>query len=156
MENEKINKIEWKALEYEHKEHTIDWFWTVGLITIISFIVAIWTHNYLFGVFLLISGFCLILLSIQEPREISYSINNRGLTIGKNIYLWKNLKGFDIKKGQGKIKFLIEIDKYFLPKYSFIVPGELADEIKDSMLKFIPRIEIEESKSVMFMDKLGF
>lgn len=155
-ENEKINKIEWKALEYERKEHSIDWFWTIGIITVVSSVSAIWMHNYMFGVFILISGFCLILLSTQEPRELSYSLSNKGLTVENNIYLWKSLKGFDMKKGEGKVKFLIEVDKYFLPKYTFFVPNELADEVKNSMMKFIPKIEIEESKSIMFMEKLGF
>lgn len=158
MNNEEINieTISWSAPEHIHKERTIDWYWTVGLITIVAVGVAIWTKNYVFAIFILVSGASLGLVSIRHPKEINFTIENKGLTIGRDFYDWSRIKGFDVKKNQhGKI-ILVEINKYFLPVYTIHIPEELAGEIKDSLSLIIPRIPLNESHSVLFMEKLGF
>jgi len=75
--------------------------------------------------------------------------------MGKYKYLWGKIKGFDIKKREGQYKLLIEIDKYFLPIYTIPIPNELVEEIRITLLKIIPRIDLKESESMLFVEKLG-
>lgn len=156
MEEIIINKIEWKSPEYNHQEHGPDWFWAIGLITLVIFGILIWIKSYLFAIFIVIAGASLSLFNIRHPREIAYSIETSGLTMGNDKYGWKDVKGFDIKKGEDESKLLIEINKYFLPVYTIPISDELIPEIKESLLKVVPQIELEESRSVLFMEKLGF
>lgn len=151
-----IEKIEWKALEYNHKERSPDWYWTVGLITLAVFVTAIWTGSYVFGIFLAISGASLALLNLRHPQEIEFSIETDGLTMGKDKYEWERIKSFNIKKRDGENKLLIETTKHFLPIYTIPIPNELVSEIKESLLKFIPTSELNESQSLQFMEKIGF
>ena len=62
MEEININKIEWKALEYNHKEHGPDWYWAIGLIALVVCGVLIWLKSYLFAIFIIIAGATLSLL----------------------------------------------------------------------------------------------
>ncbi len=156
MEEITINKISWSAPEYKHEEKSIDFLWTIGLIAIVSCGIAIWMKNYLFAIFIFISGLSLGLFSIRHPKDVTFSIETDGLTMGNDIYPWKRLKGFHIKKGIENSILLIETDKYFLPIYTIPLPFDITAEVKESILKFIPDIELEESKSMMFMEKLGF
>ena len=156
MEEVNINKIEWKSFEYNHKEHSPDWYWSIGLITLVVFGVLVWLKSYLFAIFIVVAGASLSLFNIRHPREIYYSIETSGLTMGKDKYEWKNIKGFNIKKGEDGSKLLIEVNKYFLPVYTIPVSNELVPEIKESLKKIIPQIELNESHSVLFMEKLGF
>jgi hypothetical protein len=151
-----INKIEWSAPEYIHKDRDTDWFWAMGLATLVVFLIAIWIKNYLFGIFIIISGCCLALFNIRHPEEINFSIENNGITMGRDKYDWKSIKSFNIKKDSDNSKLLIQTNKYFLPIYTIPVPNNLIDEIKESVLKFVPNVELEESKSMQFMEKLGF
>lgn len=152
-----INKIEWSTLEHEHKEHSVDWFWAIGLITIISCVISIWLSNYLFSIFILISGASLILVSIRHPQEMTFIIETKGLTMGRNSFLWKDIKGFNIIRGEENDKLLIQTTKYFLPVYTISIPKNLTEEIKVSLLKIIPsNSEIKESPSMQFVEKLGF
>lgn len=153
-----INTIEWQAPEYSHKERDNDWFWAIGLITVIACGIAIWLHNYVFAVFLLISGASLIMFTFRPPQDVTYKIETRGLTMGKDSYEWKVIKSFNIKKSEKDVydKLMVETSKYFLPIYTIPLPKELRDEIKENLLKVIPRSEIDESKSMVFMEKLGF
>ena len=151
-----INKIEWKAFEYNHKEHGPDWYWAIGLIALVFCGILIWLKSYLFAIFIIIAGATLSLFNIRHPKEIDYVIENSGLTMHKDKYEWKNIKSFDIKKGEEGSKLLIETDKYFLPIYTIPVPNDLVSQIKDSLLEIIPQKELNESPSLLFMEKLGF
>ena len=156
MEEIVLNTIEWSAPEYKHKEKSVDFIWTIGLVAIVACIIAVWKSNYLFAIFIIISGGTLILFSIRNPLDVIFSIKTEGFSLGKNKYEWKKIKGFHIKKENGEAILLIEINKYFLPVYTIPLPIEKVDEVRESLSKVTKNIELEESKSMKFMEKLGF
>ncbi len=156
MEEIKIKKIEWTAPEYKHVEKSVDFLWAIGVIALVIAGIAIWQRNYIFAIFIITAGASLILFSIRHPLEVSFGIDTEGLTMGKDKYPWKRLKGFHIKKEEDHSTLLIETDKYFLPVYTIPMKLEITDEIKDELIKVIPNIELEESKSMLFMEKMGF
>lgn len=156
MEEVIITPIEWQAPEYSHKERSMDWFWTIGLIALIGTVIAFWFHNYVFGIFILISGACLIMFTMRPPQMMSFSIKTEGLSIGKDEHIWKSVKGFSIKSGTPYNKLMILTSKKFLPVYTIPFPESLTTEIRETLSKVIEPIEIEESKSMLFAEKLGF
>ena len=158
MDEIKIDTIEWSVPEYSHKERDNDWFWTIGIITVAACGIAIWLQNYIFAIFLLISGSSLIMFTMRPPQNVTYTIETKGLSMGKDLYEWKNIKSFNIKKNDSDIyaKILIETNKYFLPIYTIPLPKEMVEKTKETLLKIIPKSEIDESKSMIFMEKLGF
>ncbi|MFA6515156.1 MAG: hypothetical protein WCT42_02740 [Candidatus Paceibacterota bacterium] len=153
-----INTIKWSAPEYNHKERGNDWFWALGLITIVACGIAIWLHNYVFAIFLLISGGCLIMFTLRHPQDANFIIETKGLTMGKDFHTWKSIKSFNVKNNEADPygKLLIETSKHFLPIYTIPFPKELESQIKETLLKVLPRTEIDESKSMVFAEKLGF
>lgn len=156
MEETTIETIEWSAPEYTHKERGVDFLWTIGLIALVGAIIAIWFHNYVFGLFIIISGACLILFTIRKPKEIEFSIKSDGFSIGKEEHLWKDIKGFNIKKGSPYNKLLILTSKKFLPIYTIPFPTDKTEELWEALNKVSKNIELEESHSVLFMEKIGF
>lgn len=156
MEENIIDKIEWSAPEYKHKKKSMDFLWAIGLFAIIFFGAAIWFGNYIFAIFIFISGVSLIFFSIREPENINFIIDNNGLTMGKDTHEWKNIRGFNIKKNSDSTILLIELNKYLLPVYTIPLPNEFVSNVRESLLKFIPLKELDESKSMMFVEKLGF
>lgn len=156
MEEVSIEKIEWQAPEYTHKKRDMDFFWVIGLLTVVSAVVAIFMHNYLFAVFLIISGFCLILFTMRTPEVMTCIIERTGLTFGRDKYEWKEIKSFHIKKNEPFAKLLIHTSKHFLPVYTIPLPQDLIEKVRQSLLNMVPNVEMEESQSVLFMEKLGF
>lgn len=148
--------MEWSAPEYSHKERSMDWLWTIGLVALAGAVVAIWFHNFIFAIFILISGACLIMFTLRTPEEITFTVNNEGVSISREKHLWKDMKGFHIKKGEPYNKLLLLTSKRFLPLYTIPVPIELSPELRESLLKIIPDVPLEESHSVLFMEKIGF
>jgi hypothetical protein len=156
MDEITIEKIEWSAPEYKHKEKNVDFIWAIVLVSILACGIALWFSNYLFAVFIFISGCSLIFFSLRNPENITFSIETSGITLGKDKYEWKKIKGFRVKKEENTTVLLIEINKYFLPVYTIPLPFELSTSVKESLLKVSTEMELEESKSMLFMEKLGF
>jgi len=158
MDEIKINTIEWSAPEYSHKERDNDWFWTIGLIAIVGCGVAIWLHNYIFAIFIFISGCCLIMFTMRPPQEVTFIVETKGLTMGRDLHIWKSIKSFNIKDDESYTyaKLLIETGKHFLPIYTLPLPKDKINEMKETLLKVIPKSDINESQSMLFMEKLGF
>jgi len=159
MEEILIRKIQWSTPEYNHKKRTADWFWTIGLVAVIGAGIAIWLHNYVFAIFILVSGACLILFTLREPQDINFSIQTEGFYISKEEHEWKEVKGFHIKapkKGSPYSKLLILTSKKFLPIYTIPFPTDLTTDIREALDQVSENIELEESQSMVFMEKLGF
>lgn len=151
-----IDPISWQAPEYTHKKKSVDFLWAIGLIALVSAGVAIWLGNYVFAIFILVSGGTLIMFTLREPNEMDFSIEKNGLKVGKDNYPWKSLKGFKMVDGAPYGKLLVETSKYFLPVYTIPVPSDIFEDVKESFKKLVPSAEIEESKSMAFMEKIGF
>lgn len=150
-----LETLEWEAPEYNHKKRTPDFLWTIGLIAIAIAITSIWFGNLVFAIFVLVAGGSLIMFTIREPDNMSFSIKTEGLMVGKDKYEWKNIKGFNIIKGDSYGKLLIETSKYFLPVYAIPLPNSIMEEVKIELSKVIPKVEIKESASVAFAEKIG-
>ncbi len=156
MEEIILDRIEWSAPEYKHKDKSVDFIWTIGLVTLVMCAIAIWQQNYVFAIFIFISGCALVMFSIRPPEEITFLIETSGMSLGKDKYEWKKIKGFNIKRGTDEASLLIKIDKYLLPIYTIPLPSDLIDQVRENLLKITPNIELEESKSMKFMEKIGF
>jgi hypothetical protein len=156
MEEISIERLVWQAPEYNHTKRGMDFFWTIGIAALVLAIGALWTGNYLFLIFVLVSGFCLIFFSIREPEHIEFAIDNDGMSFGRDKFPWKRVRGFRIKPGSPYVKLLIETDKHFMPVYTIPLPPELSTKVKESLITIIPEVELEESQSILFMERIGF
>ena len=100
MEEIIIDKIEWSAPEYNHKEKSIDFLWAIGLGTIVICGIALWLANYLFAVFILVGGASLILFSVRHPQEVHFVINTNGITLGKEKICMEKCERFPYQEGR--------------------------------------------------------
>ncbi|MFA6355061.1 MAG: hypothetical protein WCW65_01390 [Candidatus Paceibacterota bacterium] len=156
MEEIVLEKIEWQAPEYKHKDKSMDFLWTILLIALVMCVFAVWKANYVFAIFIIVGAASLILFSIRRPEDMTFTIETSGLSLGKDKYEWKKIKGFHLKKEIDEAILLIEIDKYLLPVYTIPLSLNIADKVREALLKVTPNIELEESKSMKFMEKIGF
>lgn len=151
-----LETINWTAPEYIVKEHSVDFLWGIGLIAILGAGITLWFHSYLFAVFILVSGASLILFSVHRPRDVTFTIKTEGFMIDTVTYEWKNIKGFTIKNDHPYVKLLIMTSRSFLPVFTIPVPQNMMSEVQESLLQVAPVLELQESPSVIFMEKLGF
>ncbi len=157
-----MEKLEWSALEYEEKERGKDWFWALGVVVVTSSVAAIIYGNYFFAALLFISGVLLGFFSIKKPDLISYELNERGLKIGTQLYLYENIKSFWVQTdaaGKSKLKptLFIKSERVFMPIISIPIEDVMAPDIHSIMFsKNITEEEMKEHPSHKIMESLGF
>jgi hypothetical protein len=158
MDEIKIETVTWTAPEYMHKDHSNDWFWTIGLIALVGCIIAIWFESYVFAIFIFISGVSLIMFTVKQPRIFKFTMDSKGIKVDNEKFQWENLKSFNIKEvDTGDFnKLMIETNKSFLPIYTFLIPKEKMGIIKKEVIKIIKKSEIDESRTIQFAEKIGF
>jgi hypothetical protein len=84
----------WHVLTHEHKEHTADWYWALGLLTIVGAAASIYFGNLLLALILVIGAGSIMILKIRGPREHQVRIDTRGLTLDGTVYPWQSLHSF--------------------------------------------------------------
>lgn len=156
MAEQKIQTIQWESPEYIQKERSVDWFWAIGLISILGAAGAIYFSNYMFAILILLSGAMFFILSIHTPKDVPYELSDSGLKTGDKKYSLKELKYFDIQTNKESTILLIQTTAKFMPLLSIIIEPSMEEEIERELSKVIEKQEIEESFSLKFMEMLGF
>jgi hypothetical protein len=153
-------RIEWEAPEYEFREHHPNWFWGVGIGIGVLVLLAILFKNFLLAIFLIISGFALMMYAVRQPQIIKYALTSRGLERAGKLFLYAELKSFWVNTAEeappaGQIIF--ESQKLLMPH--IIAP--LAENTESTLVREFLKPQLKEefhadSVADMLGDYLGF
>ena len=158
QDKEKQGYVSWHGYEYEHREKTRDWYLILGIISVAIAIAAIFFHNYLFAVLVIVSAFSLAVHAAEPPTSKEFRVDERGLKIGAKLYPYENINSFwldDTDEALGPQLF-IELKRAFIPL--IIIPADTAQVARTKEM-LGARLEEKEHKvpfSQTIMDYLGF
>lgn len=136
----------WEAEEYEHYEKNKDWYWSVGIVTIGFFVLAIILENWLFAIISFVGGFAVAVHGSKKPKIVEFSITTRGIKADKILYPYDSLGHFWIHYDPPNHRELYLISKKMIQTQITIPLGKAdPNEIREHLLKFLEEKEIEES-----------
>ena len=151
------NKISWRALEYKRKDKTADWYWAVGLIALAIVITSLMLHNFLFAILIIISTGILMSFSIIAPKTINISINQKGVTVGREMYPFATLESFWVEsQDEENLKILFRSKKLIMPLIAIPLEELHHLDVREFLLQYLPEAEMHEPLSQKIMEKLGF
>jgi len=151
----RIEKIEWSAPEYEHREKSGDWFWALGVVVFASSAAAAIFGNYFFAILLVLGGVLLGYMTLREPETVDFELNEKGLKIRDKLYSYPEIKSFWVDKE--KPTLFIKSGRVFIPILNIPIEEESKDKIHAAFLaKNIPEEEMREHPSEKVIDMLGF
>ena len=154
---ENNNQIEWVAPEFEQHQKSKSWFITIGIISGILFLLAIFTKNILFALLIGLSYFTMSSYAIKKPKDIKISINSKRIRIEKTLYALENIRSFWIFYDPPEIKELSLRSKKMIMPYIKIQIGEQNPvEIRKILIKYIPEKEHKESLIDNISRQIGF
>ncbi|MEK7564503.1 MAG: hypothetical protein AAB510_02980 [Patescibacteria group bacterium] len=158
-----MEKLSWTALEYEDKERSRDWFWALGVIVFTASATAIIFGNYFFAALIVIGGGLLGFLATKKPGRVSYELNEKGLKIENNLFVYENLKSFWVQKENHDPHMthpllFIKSQRIFMPTITVPIDSdEHGEEVRAIFLhKGVEEEEMQERFSMKIMDVLGF
>lgn len=143
--------IKWRAPEFEHREKSADWYWILGIVTIVGALIAVIFSNILFAMFIIISGFIMGVYGSKNPDIIECEIDKRGIRINDNLYTFVSLHSFWIDETHKHHPVLLFTSKSTLSlQMSVLLPEEIADPVQDFLLSHMH----EELQQESFTDRI--
>lgn len=158
MIHDQTKKLTWDVLEHEHRERKPDWFWGIGIATVIGVILAGLTKNFLLAFLILVSGILLIMFSLEKPKNLSVEISEEGIKINNALYRFDTIKSFWLYRSTGG-RFMLSIDssRPFLPTFKIPLAQTIDPVIlRTELLKHVPEEEHKESFADQVAERIGF
>ena len=151
-----MQELSWKTVRQGVRSP--DWYWAIGLITLVGGAAAIVLGNFLFGVFIILAGGLLFYSNLKPEPELIVKVNEKEIVIGKIEYVSSKMKGFSIAKNHNdQNTLIIHTGRFFMPLISIVIPEEIDLSVLGEILeKKIKREELKESPATILADKLGF
>lgn len=150
--------LEWDAPEHHHTDKNNDWYWAVGIITITSAGLCFIFGNVIFGIFIIIGIFALVIHSVRKPRMIHVEINDRGIIVDRTLYPFLTLESFWIDAHEHPPKILLKSARMFMPFVIVYISEDEHDreKIRDILLNYIAETEHHEPLTKKILERFGF
>lgn len=148
--------MKWITLEYHHPERSSDWFWAVGLITVLGTLAALYFNNILFAILIILSGTILFIFALRHPDEIEVELSEKGVRIEKTLYPYLSLESFWIDEDITPPRLLLKPKSLFAPLVAVMIEDVDNDDIEQFLLKQLPMDELEEPFLQRLAEYLGF
>lgn len=148
--------MQWKDFEYSYKPKSTEWFWYVASGSLVLIIIAILLRNFLLGVFAIITGLVITLSGVKKPQKINFSIEEKGVSIGNQLYPYDELESFWIDELPDKKELILISKKKLMGALKLPLTKTDPDLVKERLLTFLKEKEHEETFTEAIADKLGF
>lgn len=155
-------KITWVAQEYEHREHTSDWYWAVGIVSVSLAVAFVIMSNTLLALIIILGMGTVLHYAKNPPRDIEYELSKKGVRAGKTLYPWESLSSFWILEGlydakhHRDPKILLTSKKPFLPHIIIPINEDIIEEAHHSLLNMLPEEEQFEPFHERLIRIMGF
>lgn len=146
----------WSAPEHPHKEKRADWYVALGIVAVSGSVAAFLLENPLFALIILISAFALALQGAQKPKVVEIAIGNRGIAVGKTLYVWSALSSFWVEEDGATPALLLAPENKFLPLVILPVFDHAPEGVRELLSEFLDEQEHRTPFVNKAMEYLGF
>jgi len=156
-ETKQQNLISWSAPEFEKQEKGPLWFIIFGAITLLFFVISIFTNNYVFSLLIMLASFLIFIQAIRHPHKIKTTILDDAIFINSNILIpFKEITSFWIFEEPHFNSLHIETKKLTRLKIHLPLGNQSPKEIREILSKFIKEKKHEESLIDVIAKRLNF
>jgi hypothetical protein len=155
MEPQSQNEISWQGPSHVHFEKSIEWYWSVGIVSLGIIITSILLRNYIFSLFLVIASFTLMLHASKKPRDIEIMINEEGVTLDNYFYPYSSIDSFWVDLNE-PAKLLLKSKKSMMPFIAVPIHDNNPEELREFLLNFLDEEVLEDTFFHKVMERLGF
>jgi len=154
MEKETI--LEWHSPEHHFDKKNNDWYWILGVICIGSSVLAFYFNNFLFGIFIIIAGLTLGMLSYRDTKIIPIKIVSKGIILGRRLYPFASYRSFWIEDEHTHgYRILMHPLNSYLPLTVIPINEEVdLNDVRDILLEFLAEEFLAESLLHKWFDKI--
>lgn len=150
-------EIIWDTEEYSFRERSKDWFWGLGLITIVAAGTAIYFGNYFFAIFIVVAAFAVGFFSIREPQMVHIELSKEGVRINDEFIPYRAIKSFYITpmRENGTEELILTTTRNILPLTTLPINENDPEIVRAFLLQYSTEVAIEETPMQRLLDGIG-
>jgi hypothetical protein len=139
-----MEPVTWSAHEYIHQEKGTMWFTIFGIVIAALVAVSIFLMNSIsFAILLVVIAVVVIVSLRRPPRELTYTLNDEGLSVDGKIHHFSNFKSFGVIHDSGEYSVMLIPIQRFQPGVTVYFPEELGEEIVDALGAHLPMKDLK-------------
>lgn len=148
--------LEWHSPEHHFDRKKNDWYWILGVIVLATAVLSFYFGNFLFGVFILIAGATLGIISYKETKIIPIKITAKGIIAGRYLHPWLSYRSFWIEDEHvSGARILLRPTSTYQPLTVIPINEEVdLSDIHDLLLEFLDEEFLRESAIHRLFDKI--
>jgi hypothetical protein len=151
------DSVTWSASEFVAHSKSFSWYAFIGLIALVI-AAAIWlvTKDIFSGVLVFIGILLLGIYGAHKPRQLNYSLDDLGLTIGGRHYTFSEFRSFSVVSEGAFSGIELEPLKRFAMYVTFYFSPTDADRILKLLSEYLPMEEPRNDPIDQLMRRLRF
>jgi hypothetical protein len=150
LENKKEEQtkeiLSWNALDFENDENKARWLKLAALGSLLVFIGALWTKNFIAAITFFLLTFVIFTNSRTKAKEIEIIITSKGIIAGEHNYFFDDLESFWITEEKNPA-IVLKNKKFFMPYDEIYLNGQDPDKIREILKQYLK--EKQEEKSLL-------
>ena len=148
--------LEWQSPEHRFERKSADWYWILGILCAGASFLCFYFDNYPFGIFIIISGLTIGLLSYKDTKVSEIRVTKKGISFGKRLYPWSSYNMFWIEEEHiHGPHILIHPISQILPLVSIPISEEVnLEDLQEILSLFLEEEYLQESIFHKWFDKI--
>ncbi len=123
--------VNWEAREYiEYKKNT-GWYVGLAVVTVVLCAIAIWLQQWTFLLLIIVAVIALLTYTMRSPRLLHYSLSEKGLSEGNNLYLFSDFRSFGVLSENNHYSIVLMPKKRFGTRVVVYFPETEGEQIVD-------------------------
>ncbi|HET7672935.1 MAG TPA: hypothetical protein VFK11_00285 [Candidatus Saccharimonadales bacterium] len=149
--------ITWTASEFVHRHKSSGWYTVFFLgIVVLSVLVYLLTKDIISVVAIAMAGIIFLILAGRKPHQLTFEINDEGITIDKKFYPYNLFRSFGLAQEDGIRSINFMPLKRFMPELSLYFPPDQEAAIVSFLSDHLPHSEHTERTVDKLARKLNF
>lgn len=134
--------IAWEVRTHEHREHSNDWYWTLGALAIAGAGLSVWLGNFLLAIIIMVGAGSIGYLSMRGPREHMIHVDVRGLIIDGTRYPFSSILSFWIEQESEYPRLLLTTNAILNPRITIPLDSkEQGEQVRAHLRTYIKEEE---------------
>lgn len=125
------NIINWEAREYIEYKKNAGWYFALAVIVIGLGALAVWLQQWTFLALIVVAVIALLTYTLRKPRKLHYSLSDKGLSEGNNLFLFDDYKSFDVVSEGNTYSIIMVPKKRFSIRVRVFFPEAEGEQIVD-------------------------
>lgn len=157
MIHDQTKEYEWDAVEFDHQEKSVDWYWGLGIVVVTGIIISIITANYLLAVLLLMGGILLGFYANDKPHPVHVELSERGIKMNDDLYTYDTISSFWMYVDhKDRNRLILVTGRPVMPQRIVMLPDDIsAKDLREYLLEFIEEKETKPSAIQMLAESFG-